>query len=1669
MLCALCTLTVSSSCRAQNHAEVCALAEAALTLVGGGHGVLPASRLAMLAAAVGRHSAPGSPSSRADTLCACLLLQALHAPALLAARRDEASLAAHPLVCDDARRHLPELDAALERHFPDAVPHAAVGLGWAAWLCLAGGMPGDGAGMEAGPRLGRAQRCGLAALRALVASAAEEAGASAGCARSGRARACQACLLALRATLAALLAACPLPAFQLLWCPITRQLCCDVLCALCDALPGWARDELWWGGDAASAELTPLRSLLQACCEAFPASPAPLLRCLAASAGTGRGARAAWHYLAGGLTLLALDGAAAEAAHPGALGGAEGGDAAAEGEGGLLVARGGMAAPLGWHLAVPPGSLGERRPGYLPASPGAPPADCLLFRVSPAYDAALALCARAAQLLRAVPPAGGPEDQELQAALTLLDRCCALGRAAVAVEVLSRRLPALGATGGRRDTLLAALAAGADGCCRDAALCARLAAVLQLLGSLARLAPRAVLASLDSAALLAPSQAPSYTSSATLTGGALPRLAEHLLRVEPRCPGGAFPVSCAAAQLLGSLASRGVVPPALLAHVACALLPLAAAPGPSAAAPPAARWRLHAACCSALLATLRAAPPPGVGGAQEGALGRPSSAVQLASAARTSLGALFAADSGAVEGLLAPMRAACDWEPEVGAAESEVSDDGTRAAHSAALAAALHLLPCALAACGAWGGCLGLSCLGCAPGPRARPSVLPAVCAAVAAPATRAAALQALLALSAAAAAASPPMQLTPALLCGGAVDGADGAAGGPARAALLAPLSPAAAGARPEDATAVCALLASGATQHPALVEWLMLPSSGDASSSSSPAQQPSGALDALLECLRHAEVLRRHAPRALAAALHALSGAAAGRGACGPAAHALRSQPRCWTMLLGCVTVDSGGGTEGEHAAPAGGGDGDEDDESGASSARWAAAASALRILLDGELARPLAAAGGGGGPGEHLREWCSDGGLRSWLNALQQQQSQAGGAVHALACARRACGSLTLRVAARRVAAAGSHGRPCAELGLDAALCDGADAAAQALLASPAATAVLAGSGAEPPAEAAARLLSCVSAAWASDLELDPLAQVQGEGGAQGAAQGRLLLTQLLATARRAGAEGAALRVLPQPAAARGSVAEGGAPWDADWLHGACGEQAEDAELDADVDEEESLPLAAAAAARCVRVAAWAVAGEEAQRDALRATRALVAACGLQGRWGAHQLHACALDAASALQRSACQASQDGCPEAEAALGDSVALVMVLTRAWAGAASASGSKCGGPLLAAAVANAAAPALGQRCFGGALSPAGQALAGPLCTCLLLALETCPPSPSEALRAVAPQLLFVTCAALQWHACCQPAAAALCRLVGARLLPPDCCASLLRQHLPPLSQLPPEALTLLAGTLARSPEGAAAAVSAGGAEALSRCCRGGARLAPCLSALAALLATAPPPRAPLVACCVSTAAALGPSLALALAPQAPLTPQGCRLAASAGFFAAQLAGCADGDWELAAPGGLTACRAAAAALLEAVAAAPDARPLMCAPDAGEEQPRGALPGQGWDWAQGLSAGWFAPTALQAADGDQQRVLPSLVARELYAAAAAACAFLLALARSRPPRRPDGTSAPTWPSAHAMRGLNAQLLKLKEQLARTAGDARLARTLEGLQGGLQRLSDVHVV
>lgn len=1638
------------------------------------------------ARALGR--AGRAPGARLAALTAAALLQSFGCSSLLEALRDNSpfSAAAHPLGSDASS--LQPLSAALQSLEERAGPLVpAVALAWGAWCALARQLPhGDDAQLPqpAAPQRpgGVADAPGARALALLASSPALRCRGSAE-AESGLGAALNG-LLAVRAALAAASAA-----FAL------HDGGQGALVAVVRAGPAWAAGQLLDAWDAPrkekalSAELEVLRALLAAADDVFPAMPEALLALLGACCASGGRDTAlqAWSRLA---------------TRPAAALRCRGDELPGGAHGEQVQARGGGGAE-DWPLAVPAGAWGALRRGA-----GAGGTDLVLWRV-PLDGAAWAL-ARAAAFARAG-PAGAPpaERAQLAATLRLLRAALAAGGTRLAAAALAPPLPRPDAHG--PDSLLVALAAGADAAVAlppRAPGAPQLAALLRALAAAATSAPEAVMRALASTAAFSPPEGPTLAAGGArpaapvpLSAAALPSLAAYVSR------GGAaaLPAAAGACDVLRGCAARGALlcgpGESLLAFAATVALPAAAQQR---------RWRAHAAAVGALAAACAAPPPATLAWVEP-------PAAAAGARARAALGQLLAGDADVAEALLAPLLALSDAHalriratPHGDGGDAEMADgnehddvmvsydgntydegDGDEeaddvAAMCAAATAVAQALPLLLAAAveAAQGGRSALEgvLLLCARrGGSAPPGVAALAAAAVSHRSPPLLAAAAAAALPAVVAAASRPggqhVALTAASLGGGDV----------AREALTAPLAPAAAHARPAAAAAAAALLAGAAAAHPALAEWLLEETSTavedttTASALTDASGGNKGVLASLWACVRDDTL----PPRAAAAAVGALAAAGGGGGgSSGPEALLSRVQPP----------------SEADDEADAAG-DADADDgHTGAGAQRWAASACALRLLADSayagarsndedaSLRAALAAWGGDGGEG------CA---ARAWLRAACEWRAPERPAEAACAAA----AALTLRVAAHRLALGGPGALP-ASLGLDAALAAGADALAQALLSAPEAQALL--RGAEAPGAAAAQLMELVA---------DALEARRGDGSASGSPGGsppgacgstrsssdtwrasRAAAARLAQAAGAMGAEGAALRrVAPGAAHAAPPGADYPPPYDSAWLAACAG--------DCDDDDQEGLPAAAMAAARVVAAAGAAAAGAAAQRDALAATRALLAAAtaARRGPLRVAALRGLAAEAIAAL-RSPAVADDSASPLAESFAAEVAGCVLLLARA---ATSADGPADADAAagLAASLAEAAAVALAQRCGAdGALLPRGDALAEPLLAALLCLLRAAAAgkhadAATTPLAAAAPPMVALLCGALGCERSGPPASAALALLASpaAQLLPAGAMAPLLRARLA-LPPQPPQAaaeaaaahacsVARLVAALAAAPGGAAAALAAGAAAPLAAAARafgrgaqpaGGASgaeaLRASLQALAALLAATAgsADAAPLRAAALDVAVVLGESLPALLCGGAlgggdgrgVVSESALASAAAAAHFAAQLARQAGPDWELAAPGALRSCRRGAAALLGAAAAPPrpPQQPRRCVAsglDAPAAPPAAA------------AAAWFAPGAL-AGTGDA----PRRSAAAVVTASAACAGFLLAAAALRPPRR-GAAEEDGWPQPHTLAALADDAEALRKQLgagerpaARNMGHHPLLRAAQALHAAAEALTAV---
>ena len=1532
----------------------------------------------------------------------CALVTGMQLPALLA--RQSSSAAGHPLCGDDLAPVL-AIEAALSAaHASDAT--TALAMVWAAWLTVAEaathvrGMP------EAVVARTRVQHSGFGALKKAVCDAAAVAPGQPG---TVGALVTAACVAAGRAALGGLLAAFPLDRYHLLWHPDTRGGCVSMFTALCAAASGEVRDALWTGadGEGDAAVAAALRHLVQAASEAFPASPTDLLACLAASCGTSAGARATWHYLSSGEeTLCALYAADVE---PPSL---------EQGSGPSVVVTRTVVAPhRNWPLTVPPRCAGELRAGYLPPRPESSQEaseDAVLFQ-TPHMCAADLLLTRVAALLRT--PRGlalsDAHGAELDASLRLLTSVASAGGAPVVAAMVTRRLTPAAVqnhhfvAGMGHDNILAALCAGIDAAAGSAGqLPSRLASVIATLAALGTYLPTPVAHALASSAVLGGGGG---GGSGHLSACRLSLLDDIHTRVELRT--GTCSITTAVGNLTAALATRGVVKFGMLSHVATTALPSVARSGDAAFGSAArtfsaSKWAMHAACVAALDAVLRrSAPQSGVEAwLTTKANGQdPSRITACASAAsaRGALGGLFVADEAAVEGLVAPLRA--------------VAVLGTQPCSgdlAASVAATVSVLPSLLAAVGGDGGVLGRTLVGGSSGTDDK-GLLPVLCLLMRPPWRDATATSARAALLAVCDVAAPRVGLAPSLLV--AASAADAKAGtAAARDAILAPLHGHVALLRHEDAVTACQLLRLAAHAHPALAEWLLFdvtPAAPPPAHGADAVSQDSG-LDLLYELVTNAAVLRTHAPAVLHAALLTLCAVAAGSSALQAAASWLRGKPQVWATLLACVTVASD-----DDVTPS------QPDEA----ARLGAASCALRLLLDGVLAQARTPGGAGeSAAADAVRDWVLRGSLRAWLGTLCAARTSPSAAVTA---ARSACGSLVLRVAAKHVA---SRDAVAAALDMDASLVEEARLAAAVLLSSPVATAVLADeANMLPPCDAQARLLELVGEAWERVGEAGQ--EVTSRHGAGLASQATL--RQLVDLATQAGVDGAALRAVPLPLPT--DDAQPGVPrWDGQWIATACGAAAapDDADGDAAM-QPDSLSAAAAACGAAITAAVGAIQAAESHVAAVRITRAVLSAARLGGSPGSSlaEVQSCVETACGAVasaagdvavtQETAWVAAEEGQP----ALGvELAALLVALVRAYAsvaggGGAGDSGSRRSSVAVLSAVSATAAGALSSavpRAADAAVLPKARQLAKHLCRAVLGGLGAVKssgahalPWPSSGLRHAAPAAVYTLCACTTVPDAADAAVAGLEMLLlmtsgagsdGHVSDGTSDVATLVAQHLPPFAALmaaSPDVVPRLACALARCPSGAPIAVSAGAPPALAQLVRAATshaasgpatRGGEALRALGALLAGTPasPAIQPhLVPIALGVASDLGHLLPTLMA--APATTATDDVAGSACFFAAQLAVVAPGDWELAVPGHMRACRLSATSLLGAAAAAPG------------------------DGAQAM----------------KDACLP-------------ASAFLLACARWRQPR---GDDMAAWPTASTLRALKAQCLRREQPSGQGAG------------------------
>jgi hypothetical protein len=1568
-----------------------ALAEAALVLSHTQRVVVPGPTHvgAVLAAAT------SAPASITPTVF-CALVTAMQLPALLAHHASSAE--GHPL-CGEDMAPVKAIEAALSTssHPTGGNAITALAMAWAAWLTRATaashvrGMP------DAAAARSRVQHAGFGALKQAVCDAAAVTPA-----HTGRAGALvqAACVSAGRAALGGLVAAFPVDRYHLLWHPDTRAGCVAMYTALCDASSSEVREALWRGveedGDAAIA--AEMRNLVHAASEAFPASPNDLLACLAASCGTSTGGRATWHYLSAALLPLCVYAADVD---PAAL------DRAADDTPGVVVTRTPVSPHRAWPLTVPPQCQGELRTGYLPPRPDSSAAtseDALLFQ-TPSTDAAAYILTRTAALLR-TPRGLALSDalcSELDVSLRLLAAVASAGGAPVVADMVARRLtPGVVhnhhfVAGMGHDNILAALCAGVDAAAGSAGQHpARLASVIAALAALAAYLPTPVAHALASSAVLGGGGG---GGSGHLSACRLSLLDDIHTRVELRV--GTCSITAAVGDLTAALARRGVVKVGMLSHLATTALPSVArsgdaAFGAAARAFSASKWAMHASCVTALDAVLRLAAPPSAveawlatktAGQDPGRVALSASA--SAAAARGALGALFGADEAAVEGLLAPLRAVTSPGGAASCSDSQ----------AASVAATVCVLPHLLAAVGGDGGVLGRTLVGGSGGAEDQGGLLPALCLLMRTPWPDTTATGARAALLAICDVAAPRVGLAPSLLVAAPSGGkADAPA---ARAAILAPLHAHAALLRPQDALTVCQLLRLAAHAHPALAEWLLFETTPAVASANGndagDADSHASGLELLYTLVTHHAVLRSHAPGVLHAALLTLCAVAAGSSALQAGASWLRSRPGVWAQLLACVTVTS---------------DADGTPSKQDEAARMGAASCALRLLVDGVLAQ--ARGSNSGEPAEEaVRDWALRGSLRTWLASLCDNAKTSPAA--AVTAARSACGSLVLRVAAKQLA---SRDTVAAALDMDASLVEEARMAGSVVLSSSLATAVLADeSNMLPPCDAQARLLELVADAWERMATADA-ADMETTQHAAGLASSATL-RQLVELATQAGVDGAALRAATQAV----PVDDAATPrWDAQWVATACGAAPDD-----DVDDEgsamqpDSLCAAATACGAATTSAVGAIQAGERQLAALRTTRAVLSAARLAAP-GSGQL--AALKEVEACVEAACgavaAASGDIAGQQEAAwvadkghthtpLGvELAALLVALVRAYASVAGGGGSDGGAKSSSVAVLSTvgatAAGALSSAVPRGAdptVLPQAQQLATHLCRAVLGALGAVKatgahtqPWPASGLRHAAPAAVYTLCTCTTVPDAADAAVAGLEMLLlmtsthdgkhassdGATDV-----ATLVAQHLPPFTALmaaSPDVVPRLACALARCPSGAAIAVSVGAPTALAQLVRFAAspassagsakRGGQALRALGALLACAPasPTIQPqLVPVAVSVAADLGHLL-----PSYMTAAQGeDDVAGSACFFAAQLAVVAPGDWELACPGHLRACRLAATSMLAAAAS-------------------GAV---------------------------KDACLP-------------AAAFLLACARWRQPR---GDDAAAWPAASTLRALRAQCLR----------------------------------
>ena len=1554
-----------------------------------------------------------TPSSVTPTVF-CALVTAMQLPGLLATHASSAE--SHPL-CGEDMAPVKAIEAALSTttHVSgDAI--TALAMAWAAWLTLATsashvrGMP------DAAAARSRVQHAGFGALKQAVCDAAAVTPA-----HTGRAGALvqAACVSAGRAALGGLLAAFPLDRYHLLWHPDTRAGCVTMYTALCDASSSEVRATLWTdaGDDGDVAVAAAMRHLVHAASEAFPASPNDMLACLAASCGTSNGGRATWHYLStGGVTLCALY---ASDVDPAAL------ERAADGTPGVVVTRTAVSPHRAWPLTVPLQCQGELRTGYLPPRPDSATAtseDAILFQTPPT-DAAAYILTRTAALLRT--PRGlalsDAHSTELDASLRLLAAVAASGGAPVVADMVARRLTPGTVhnhhfvAGMGHDNILAALCAGVDATAGSAGQHpGRLASVIATLAALAAYLPTPVATALASSAVLGGGG--SGGGGGHLSACRLSLLDDIHTRVELRV--GTCSITTAVGDLTAALARRGVVKMGMLSHLATTALLSAsrsgdAAFGPAARAFSASKWAMHASCVTALDAVLRrAAPPSAVEAwlatktAGQDAACAATSASGSAAAARSALGALFGADEAAVEGLLAPLRAVLQTAVGHGCSNDL----------AASVTATVGVLPHLLAAVGGDGGVLGRTLVGGSTGIEDN-GLLPALCLLMRPPWPDTTSCAARAALLAVCDVAAPRVGLAPSLLVATPSDGTSASAA--ARAAILAPLHAHAALMRPEDALTACQLLRLAAHAHPALAEWLLFettPSAPPANGNDACADNShASGLDLLYTLVTHHAVLRSHAPGVLHAALLTLCAVAAGSSALQAGAAWLRSRPGVWAQLLACVTVTSDAeATSSKHEE----------------AARLGAASCALRLLLDGVLAQARGSSNSGGGEHaeEAVRDWALRGSLRTWLASLCTKQTSPAAAVTA---ARSACGSLVLRVAAKQLA---SRDAVAAALDMDASLVEEGRLASSVVLSSPVATAVLADeSNMLPPCDAQARLLELVAEAWersaASDVSSDMETTMHHSAGLASSTT----LRQLVELATQAGVDGAALRA----ATVAVPVDEAALPrWDAQWVATACG-TAPDA-----VDDEgnstaqpDSLHAAATACEAAITAAVGAIHAGEKHLEAVRTTRAVLSAARLVASTGGQlgalkEVEACVEAACGAV--AAASGDIAGQQEAgwladkghtHAPLGvELAALLVALVRAYASVAGGGGSDGGAKSSAVAVLSVvgatAAGALSSAVPRGAdatVLPQARQLATHLCRGVLGALGAVKatgahalPWPASGLRHAAPAAVYTLCTCTTVPDAADAAVAGLEMLLlmtsdgqqqSADAASTD-VATLVAQHLPPFAALmaaSPDVVPRLACALARCPSGSAIAVSAGAPTALAQLVRLAASPAPsagaavrggqALRALGALLACVPASpsiQTQLVPVALSVAADLGHLLPTYMAT----TAQGDDdVAGSACFFAAQLAVVAPGDWELACPGHLRACRVAATAMLAA------------------------------------AAGGVVKDAC----------LP-------------ASAFLLACARWRQPR---GDDAAAWPAASTLRALRAQCLR-RDQPGHAAGGGATA-------------------